>query len=394
MNIVFLTKSLCHHLVSLSDELFKIYGSNFSFIQIREPLDFRVEFHQEGFERDYLVHYAKNSFEKNKAINLVMNADVLICGEAPWNIVKKCNKKSLFFLYSEHIFKNGYFKAGLLSFLLKIFLCIRFSFRLMPYKNKFLLSSSGFAPLEFYLFGMFKDRAFRWGYFPSLNLKDHIKFSNDKIVIVWASRIIKWKHPETLIEISKMLLKNGVNHVIYVVGDGDKKHGNMFEKFKKQIQQNNLNRYFKLLGKRTPKDVVELYSICDFAVFTSDYSEGWGVGINEAFASSSVCVVSSGCGCSPFICQNDYNCYIFEYGNYASLKTAVFKAVNNSLENETIRKNAYNTIKYMWNAKNASQRFSSVIDKIFKGDEYYFDSGVCSKAELIRKKWFKDKDEK
>ena len=52
--VVLITKSLCYHQVYLADELYKIYGDDFTFIQMREPLDFRVAAHQEGFERSYL----------------------------------------------------------------------------------------------------------------------------------------------------------------------------------------------------------------------------------------------------------------------------------------------------------------------------------------------------
>ena len=62
--IVLITKSLCYHQVYLADELYKIYGDDFTFIQMREPLDFRVAAHQEGFERSYLKGWARSEEER------------------------------------------------------------------------------------------------------------------------------------------------------------------------------------------------------------------------------------------------------------------------------------------------------------------------------------------
>ena len=390
MKVVFITKSLCHHQLSLADSLFHIYGSSFSFIQCREPLDFRVEFNQEGFERPYLIHYSKDDSEKAKALKHLENADVVICGEAPWQLIKNTNRHCYFFLYSEHIFKKGYYKYGFLSFVSKIILGARFAVRLKRFKKKYLLAASGFAVYDYYKFGLFKEKAFKWGYFPSAKLELKAPNNNGDIyTFVWASRLLKWKHPEVLIRLSLFLKENNINHQILIAGDGDNGHGEMLELMKNSIERNNLSDSVFLLGKLTPDNVKDLYKKSDFAIFTSDDSEGWGVGVNEAFSSSTVCIVSSKCGCAPFLCKNLQNCYIYNFNKESSLFKTVLFAINHKEINNQISFNAYDTIKNEWNASVAAERFASVLNKLRNNENPFFDNGPCSKADVIDRNWYK-----
>ena len=96
--IVFVTKSLCYHQVYVADDLYEIYGNSFAFIQMREPLDWRVKNHQEGFDRKYLITYPN---EVKKANKLIKEADVIVFGEAPLKLIKHRKKNCLLFKMSE-----------------------------------------------------------------------------------------------------------------------------------------------------------------------------------------------------------------------------------------------------------------------------------------------------
>ena len=95
--IVFITKSLCYHQVGIADKLYSNFGDDFAFIQMREPLPFRVENKQEGFKRDYLMGYSKDDASREKCIDALNNAKVIIWGEASLKILKNIKNDVIIF---------------------------------------------------------------------------------------------------------------------------------------------------------------------------------------------------------------------------------------------------------------------------------------------------------
>ena len=53
-------------------------------------------------------------------------------------------------------------------------------------------------------------------------------------------------------------------------------------------------------------------------------------------------------------------------------------------------KNAYLTMKEMWNSENAAKRLIELAQTILNGDKNpdIFETGVCSKAKEIKDDWF------
>ena len=92
--------------------------------------------------------------------------------------------------------------------------------------------------------------------------EDKNLFTDKTLKIVQVSRLVEQKAIDRLIKVHTKLIKEGVKHNIYIIGDGPLK-----EKLEKQIKENNVSDTFKLLGAREnpypymkKADVVSLFS--------------------------------------------------------------------------------------------------------------------------------------
>ena len=95
-----------------------------------------------------------------------------------------------------------------------------------------------------------------------INNEDKTLFKDKTLKIVQVSRLVEQKAIDRLIKVHSKLIKEGVKHNIYIIGDGPLK-----EKLEKQIKENNVSDTFKLLGAREnpytymkKADVVSLFS--------------------------------------------------------------------------------------------------------------------------------------
>ena len=95
-----------------------------------------------------------------------------------------------------------------------------------------MLCANAYGANDFYKLGLYKNKIYKWGYFPETkeyNLEQLIKNKEKSktINIVWVARFIKWKHPEKMIKLAKKLVKDGLEFKITMIGTGV-----MYEKIK------------------------------------------------------------------------------------------------------------------------------------------------------------------
>ncbi len=391
-SVVFITKSLCYHQVYLADELYKIYGDDFTFIQMREPLDFRVAAHQEGFERSYLKGWARSEEERKICISILKNADVIIMGEVPYKITKYFNKRALLLRYSERLFKPTHHHY---SFAKKCKQRLRYFLEsLFPRcKNQVLLSTGAYTPLDYLKMKPLKKRWYKWGYFPSFEKYDvdsllQIKKENTALNIVWVSRLISMKNPESAIKLAVFLKENGIDFKMHIVGDGDEKEGELKQSILNSISSNSLDKMVICHGKVESEKVKAFYQKADIALFTSSFDDGWGVGVNEAMNAGCAVLCSHGVGSSQYLIKNYFNGVIYQFKNDQDMFSKALYLIKNKVERLNISKNAYLTIVQEWNYVEAAKRLSILIEKLFGGEETPFETGPCSLAPLLKEEFY------
>ena len=104
--------------------------------------------------------------------------------------------------------------------------------------------------------------------------KTEIKFDTNKINLVTVARLVPQKALDRLIKVHAKLIRNGIKHNIYVIGDGPEK-----EKLQDLINKNNCGETFKLLGKK--ENPYPYMKKADYICLLSEF-EGYGMVLEEA----------------------------------------------------------------------------------------------------------------
>lgn len=104
--------------------------------------------------------------------------------------------------------------------------------------------------------------------------KNNIVFNKDMINFVTVARLVEQKGIDRLIEIHSRLIKNGLKHNFYIIGDGPEK-----EKLEILIKKQKIEETFKLLGKK--ENPYPYIKNADYFCLLSRF-EGYGMVLEEA----------------------------------------------------------------------------------------------------------------
>lgn len=381
MRIVFVSNYFSHHQKSLSDDMNSRVDYNFietgKMSEERKKLGWAM--------KDIPSYVIKNDdYESNREHyqELINNADIVIIGSAPYELIKKRIKnKKLTFIYSERIYKSGYEWYKIPPRIVLNFL------RFGRYKNLYMLCASAYTSADFAKTFTFLNKTFKWGYFPDTKKYDDI----DKIIseknkrsILWCSRMIDWKHPELAIELADRLRKAGYEFTLTMIGNGE-----LEEEIKKEIQDKGLADYINMIGAVGHEEVRSYMEKSEIFIFTSDKNEGWGAVLNESMNSACAVVASHSIGSVPFLIKDNENGLIYKDQDGCDLFKKVVWLMDNEDRRKDISKNAYLTIANEWNAKNASKKFLMLAESILcKNKNKIPSSGVCSRTEILSDRWY------
>lgn len=371
MTIVFLSNYFNHHQQPVSDAFEKRLGDNYYFIETECMEGERVSMGWQIELPNYVLKYY-DDVSREKCLELIEKADVVIYGSAPFGLIKdRLKSKKLTLCYSERIFKSN---GGMKNFLRGIKYWCRYSWC----KNAYMLCASAYAASDYYRVFCFKDKTYKWGYFPKV--KHYEDF--DRIVelkhpasILWVARLIEWKHPELPIWVAKCLKDEGYTFELNMIGNGVMKNS-----LYKMISDNGLQDCVHMLGAMKPDEVRTHMEQSQIFLLTSDRNEGWGAVINESMNSGCAVVASNAIGSVPYLILDERNGLIFEDGDFESLYTAVKRLLNAPLLCAEYGKAAYKTITKEWNADVAVERVFDLISSLNNGKVFdKYTSGPCSK---------------
>lgn len=364
MKVIFVSNFLNHHQIPLCDELQK-RCDEFWFIATEKG---QSQGYQKSTEAEYVIDYET---DKDLAERQILEADAVIFGACPDSLVDlRMKEDKLSFVYSERFLKKGEWRRFIPRTRKKIIN------RVVKHKDKnlYVLCASGFLTKDLGYFGFPKEKCYKWGYFPKVPCeKARGKKENS---ILWAGRMLSWKHPEIPILVAEKLRKKGYNFTLNIVGEGPEK-----EELSQMITAKELQHCVKLLGSKNHNELMEIMAEHEIFMFTSDRYEGWGAVLNEAMGNGCATVSSDAIGSVPFLIKNGKNGLTFKSKNFRD----AYKKVAMLLENkEMIKKtgqNAQEDIEKLWNYKIAAQRLICLIEELnkTKNAEIYTE-GPCSKA--------------
>lgn len=382
MKIAFYTNFLTHHQLPFCLEMYKKYGNDFTFVSTEKINEERLSLGYKDMDNDYpFVLRAYESKEKyEEALELALETDIAIIGSTTSDVYAKERLKQdkLTFRYYARIFYNGVFSIFDFENSKKVYN------RHLKYKNNknlYLLCASSYGPNDFNKLGMYKNKCFKWGYFPETklyNIEELLKQkNNEKIEIIWVGRFIKEKHPEYVIKLAQKLKEKNYNFEIKMIGNGK-----LFEKVKSQIEKYSLTEQIKLVGAVKSDKVRSYMEKANIFICTSDKSERWGVVLNEAMNSGCAVIAYKGIGGVPFLIKNNENGLAYTRLNDFYKKT--IKVIDNKELREKLSINAYKTISEVWTAKVAVQNFEKLVNSILEGKQNPVKEGPASTAQPVK----------
>ena len=376
LSVVFLSNYFNHHQKPLSDALFELLDGNYCFVETAYMSNSRKQLGWGGIEYPSYVIRPDLAFSKETQ-SLIDHADVVISGSAPSRLVlKRVWSGKLTFRYAERPLKKG-------------LVLWKYPYRFLkwhlinpPRRPIYMLCASAYTASDYAKFGLFRNRCFKWGYFP----KTYQYADSDKLIeskqpnsIVWVVRYIFLKHPEAAIELGKRLKQDGYKFSITMIGNGP-----LLNQTAASVIRDNLENEIHVIGAVSPEEVRTHMENAQIHIFTSDRNEGWGAVLNEAMNSACVPVVSSAVGAAAFLVEDGKNGFL--YDTVDELYEKVKYLLDHSEERIQMANAAYRTITDEWNAENAAAQFISLASQLLEGNKQLTvpAKGVCSKAELLK----------
>jgi glycosyltransferase involved in cell wall biosynthesis len=377
MKLVFYSLVLNHHQASVADELYKLLGENYAFVETARCMDNKGAT-EDYSTRPYLVRSWETKKVYEKAMSLALNAEVCVfCGYEALPFEKERLKKGLLsFDMGERMLKRGW-----LNLISPKIIKMVMAYHLGGWSKKplYKLCCSAFAASDQYKLKTFEGKCYKWGYFTEVKeLKNDmfkLKSSNDSIGIMWCARFLNWKHPEMAVKLAKRLKVEGYNFQLNMYGAGE-----MRSAIQKLVEDFGLADRVYLKGIVPNEKIQQAMADHDIFLFTSDKKEGWGAVTNEAMSNKCCLVGSDEIGAVPYLVQEGVNGMVFKSKSVDSLYQRVKYLLDHPDERRTMAEQGYQDMVSLWNPKHAAESLLTLIKDIQNGQGSSIQEGPCSKA--------------
>ena len=388
LQITFISNYLNHHQIPLCNQLYSRFGDRFTFVATTSFNRKRLELGYKDMNKThpYVLTTYDSSANLEKSKRLATASDVLILGSAADTYMdERLKTGKLTFRYGERFFKSG---ISLYTFP-RVFLSAKKHLaRYQKYSSLYFLCASAYTAADVNLFSNYKNRAYKWGYFPEIKEYDLSSLFEHKnpSTLLWVGRFLDWKHPEAPLLVAKRLKEDGLSFQLNLIGAGE-----METHIKALINDYCLDECVTVLGSMPPEAVRKQMEESGIFMFTSDFNEGWGAVLNESMNSGCAVVASHAIGSAPFLIDDNKNGLLYKNGDIDDLYKKVKGLLESPSKQRELGINAYKALSEQWCAKNAVDRLTQLSECILSGNSRpnLFDSGVCSAAQILKNNWYK-----
>lgn len=361
--LIFISNYINHHQIPFCNSMHRLLEGKFLFIQTEPMEQERVRMGwQENIEYPYLKRYYE---EPEQCRKWIAECEVAVFGgtDEESYIEERLRSGRPILRYSERLYKTGQWKAVSPRGLVKKY----HDHTKYRKASVYLLCAGAYVPSDFHIVRAYPGKMFCWGYFPETKHYDIERLMEGKgrmqdgkkvPYLLWAARLIDWKHPELPLRAAAYLKEKELAFHLDMVGGG------MLEpEVKELVQSLKLEDCVTLVGYQTPSQVRRRMEEADIYLLTSDRQEGWGAVANEAMNSGCALVCDHMVGAAPYLVRQGYNGYLYEDGDDRMLFETVEKLVKDEGLCSDLGRHAYDTIVNVWNAENAAQNLLELIQK-------------------------------
>lgn len=377
MKIAFASNFFNHHQKPFCEEMYHRLGSDFVFIATSVMREERKKLGYTQDDRPYVYLSYESPEKKQEAIDLINDADVVIAGSAPNDmLIERIKAGKLLFRYSE---RPNKVKSSCLKNVYRFFV---YRQRNLWKKNIYMLCASAYTAGDYASLGMYKNRTYKWGYFPAVKTYDIEALMAQKkpSVLMWCGRFIDWKHPDDAVKLASMLRDQGYDFKLNFVGTGT-----MEEELHQLVASLDLTDRVTFLGSMSPEQVRVHMEEAGIYLFTSDRQEGWGAVLNESMNSGCAVVAGHEIGSAPFLIHDGENGLTYHSKNVDMLFEKVKYLLDHPDEQRRLGIAAYHTMLDTWNAPNATERLLCLAQEILAGNQHpeLYEEGPCSIAKKL-----------
>lgn len=339
---------LNHHQIPFCNAMDALLAGSFTFLQTEPVEEERLRMGWKEADYPYLVHYYK---EPERGRQLITEAEVVLFGgtDDESYIQERLQQGKTVIRYSERMYKEAQWKAISPRGLHKKYLD-HTRYRKDPV---YLLCAGAYVPSDFHIVRAYPDKMLKWGYFPEKKVYNVERLMADKepATILWAARMIDWKHPELPLRMAKHLKEEGIPFHLEMIGGGE-----LEPEVRRLREAYGLEAEVSLPGYREPAEVRKAMERTDIYLVTSDRKEGWGAVVNEAMNSGCAVVADAMIGAVPYLIRQGQNGYAYETGREDQLFRMVSDLLRERELCHRLGRNAYVTITGEWNAEVAAER--------------------------------------
>ena len=351
MQVVFVSNYFNHHQLSFCDALYELLEGSFCFLQTQPMEEERVRMGWQAEERPY-VRYVQPEWRP-----LLLTADVVIFGgcDDESYIWERLAAGKPIFRYNERLYKEGQWKAISPRGLLQKYKD-HTRYRKAPV---YFLCAGAYVPCDLGIIHAYPEKMLRFGYFPETReYAPGEPFSRKKKgSILWAARMIDWKHPELVVKTAAYLKEHLKDHQeeipfhITMIGGGE-----LEEEVHSLVEELGVTDKITFAGFRSPEEVRAAMEESEIYLVTSDRKEGWGAVVNEAMNSGCAVVADHMIGAAPWMIRQRENGILYRDGCEQQLQEYVAELLQDPAECRRLGEAAQQTVRTEWNARTAAER--------------------------------------
>ncbi|MHB9030122.1 MAG: glycosyltransferase family 4 protein [Candidatus Latescibacterota bacterium] len=377
-SLALLTDIPSHYMISCGEALYRLLGDSFRLGLThplnRERISLGWKDHSTGLP--WIIRSWESERERNRMRECVNEFDAVIFdGDRGGIVRKRIESGGLTFKYTERVFKRG-FMLGFPWWLGRLAM----NFWPLNLPNFHLLAAGAYCSWDMQRVGMFKNRMWKWGYFPSVpNVSPPVRESG-ALRMLWAGRMLNWKRVDLLLDAALLLKKKGTPFSLDLIGDGPEKPGLL-----RRSERYRLGDAVRFHPPAAPEKIWEAMKRAHIYILPSNYREGWGAVINEAMASGCCVIASRGAGAAPWLIEHGGNGYLFPSGNGEELGAILSSLLDHPEQCAKIGNAAWKTITEKWSPDTAAHRLVALTGGLLGCQPIpRFADGPCSVAEVCR----------
>lgn len=382
MNLVFVSNYMNHHQMPVSRELHGLcqkQGGSYIFVQTQPMERERVAM---GWGESLIGgDFVRNYWEDEKGCQQSIDgADAVIFGgcEEEHYIEHRLQAGKPVWRYSEPLYKTGRYKFVSPRGLRK-----KYHDHTRYRKGRvYLLCAGAYVAGDFRLVGAYGGKRFRYGYFPAFREQDLETLMDEKdqaspgqLRLLWAARMIDWKHPGTALQVAAGLRDQGVDFRLDMIGDGT-----LFQETREQAKALGLLEQVAFLGYCNPEKTREYMERAHIFLATSDRQEGWGAVVNEAMNSGCALIAGKGMGAAPYLIRHGENGYLFDHSRPRQAVELALELAGDEALRRRLGRAAYETVRTLWNPRVAAERlYACMAAELSRGEFPAYEEGPLSR---------------